>query len=140
MLQSHSIPRNQNRLIDIKQSVTLTGLGSDHFHTAVRGVGAAYQAFKMHLASQGCQLRAWAPGSDGGNSLTLTFSNRILSSAREAEGEREYPLREVVDPFNILRPSHQAGGSHGGESRRVLDPYCSPEGGPGLSVRFLGCV
>ena len=98
------MPRNQNRLIDLKQAVTLTGLGSQRFHTAVRGVSAVYQAFKMHLSAQGCQLRTWAPGCDAGQSLTLTFSNRILMSAKDAEGETKQDLGLVVDPFNILRP------------------------------------
>ena len=80
------IPRNHNRLIDMKQAVTLTGLGSQSFHTAVRGVSAVYHAFKMHLSAKGCQLRTWAPGCDAGQSLTLTFSNRILMSAKDAEG------------------------------------------------------
>ncbi|KAI0730682.1 hypothetical protein C8Q76DRAFT_612543 [Earliella scabrosa] len=98
------LPRNHNRLIDMKQAVTLTGLGSQHFHTAVRGVSAIYQAFKMHLSARGCQLRTWAPGCDAGQSLTLTFSNRILMSARDAEGETKQDLGRFVDPFNILRP------------------------------------
>ena len=88
----------------MKQSVTLTGLGSQHFHTAVRGVSAIYHAFKMHLSARGCQLRTWAPGCDAVQSLTLTFSNRILTSAKEAEGEKMEDLSRVVDPFNILRP------------------------------------
>ena len=88
----------------MKQSVTLTGLGSQHFHTAVRGVSSIYHAFKMHLSARGCQLRTWAPGCDAGQSLTLTFSNRILTSAKEAEGEKAQDLSLVVDPFNILRP------------------------------------
>ena len=98
------MPRNQNRLIDIKQGVTLTGLGSQRFHTAVRGVSAIYHAFKMHLSSRGCQLRTWAPGCDEGQSLTLTFSNRILMSAKDAEGETRQDLGLFVDPFNVLRP------------------------------------
>lgn len=98
------IPRNHSRLIDMRQAVTLTGLGSQRFHTAVRGVSTIYQAFKMHLSSRGCQLRTWAPGCDAGQSLTLTFSNRYLMSARDAEGETEQDLALYVDPFNILRP------------------------------------
>ena len=88
----------------MKQAVTLTGLGSQYFHTAVRGVSTVYHAFKMHLAARGCQLRTWAPGCDAGESLTLTFTNRILMSAKDAEGEREQDLGLFVDPFNILRP------------------------------------
>lgn len=101
-----SMPRNHNRLIDLRQAVTLTGLGSQRFHTAVRGVSAVYQAFKMHLSARGCQLRTWAPGCDAGQSLTLTFSNRILMSAKDAEGETKQDLGRVVDPFNILRPPY----------------------------------
>lgn len=58
----------------------------------------------MYLGSRGGHLRTWAPGSDGGESLTLSFSNRILTPAKDAEGEKEYGLENVVDPFNVLRP------------------------------------
>ena len=88
----------------MKQAVTLTGLGSQSFHTAVRGVSAIYHTFKMHLSARGCQLRTWVPGCDAGQSLTLTFSNRILTSAKDAEGETEQDLGRLVDPFNVLRP------------------------------------
>ncbi|KAI0688833.1 hypothetical protein C8Q76DRAFT_635121 [Earliella scabrosa] len=103
-LRQFHIPRNQNRLIDMKQSVTLTGLGSQYFHSAVRGVSTIYHAFKMHLSARGCQLRTWAPECDGGESLTLTFSNRILMSAKDGEGEKKQDLGQFVDPFNVLRP------------------------------------
>lgn len=88
----------------MKQAVTLTGLASQHFHSGVRGVGAVYHAFKMFLGSHSGHLRTWAPGCDGGESLTLSFSNRILSPAKDAEGDAEVGLEHVVDPLNILRP------------------------------------
>ena len=49
-------------------------------------------------------MRTWAPGSDGGDSLTLTFSNRVLTSAKDVEGDTTCDLKEVVDPFNVLGP------------------------------------
>ncbi|KAI0747738.1 hypothetical protein C8Q80DRAFT_1103639 [Daedaleopsis nitida] len=103
-IRQHNLPRNHNRLIDLKQSVTLTGLGSEQFHAGVRGVGAMYHAFKMYLGSRGSHIRTWAPGCDAGESLTLAFSNRILTPAKNAEGKREFSLENMVDPFNILRP------------------------------------
>ncbi|KAI0746129.1 hypothetical protein C8Q76DRAFT_765114 [Earliella scabrosa] len=125
------IPRNPNRLIDMKQTVTLTGLGSQYFHSAVRGVSTVYHAFKMHLSTRGC--------CDGGESLTLTFSNRILMSAKDGEGERKQDLAEFVDPFNILRPllrteihtaenhvdywKRTVDAPHGEEPEFIFDPY-----------------
>ena len=98
------LPRNPNRLIDLKQSVTLTGLGSESFDKAVRGLCMLYQNVKGQVMQRGCQLREWAPGEDGGN-LTLTFSNRYLTAAKDvADDDVRQDLGEVVDPFNILRP------------------------------------
>ena len=44
-----SIPRNLNRLIDLKQSVTLTGLGTVGFDDAVCGMQTIYQVFSNHV-------------------------------------------------------------------------------------------
>ena len=100
-----SIPHNMNQLVDIKQSVTLTGLGASQFQAAVRGVICIYQWFKTHLEKRGCQLRPWAPGSDGSDGITLTFNNRLLTNTKDCEPrETLFDLADTVDPFNILRP------------------------------------
>ena len=89
--------------MNLKQSVTLTGLGAERFDCAVRGAQSIYQMFKADLTRRGCQLRDWTPGRDGYN-LTLTASNRYLTSLRDAGGEPALDLGEVVDPLNVLRP------------------------------------
>lgn len=98
-----SIPHRAHRIIDMKQSVTLTGLGVAEFDAAVQGMGVVYQVFKTHLLQRNCQLRPWAPGRDG-EDHTLTFSNRYLTSGKDAEGETMCDLGDVVDPLNVLRP------------------------------------
>ncbi|KAI0753008.1 hypothetical protein C8Q80DRAFT_1118255 [Daedaleopsis nitida] len=89
-MHQHNLPRNQNH-IDLKQSVTLTGLASQQFHAGVCG------AVAVVIFVLGRQALT-------GESLTLSFSNRILTPAKDAEGEQEYSLEHIVDPFNILRP------------------------------------
>ena len=59
--------------------------------------------FKANVTRRGCQLRDWIPGRDGYN-LTLTATNRYLTSMRDAQGQPGLNLAEVVDPFNVLRP------------------------------------
>ena len=98
-----SIPHNANRIIDMKQSITLTGLGVEHFDKAVRGVGLIYQMFKGHLIRRGCQLHDWKPGHDV-EDLMLTFTNRYLTPSKDAQGETPFDLGELVDPLNILWP------------------------------------
>ncbi|KAI0741498.1 hypothetical protein C8Q80DRAFT_1123385 [Daedaleopsis nitida] len=93
-IRQHNLPRNHNRLIDLKQLVTLTGLASEKYHDAVRGMGTI----------RGGHLRTWALGCDGEESLTLSFSNRILTPAKDTEGKREYGLEHLINPFNVLRP------------------------------------
>ncbi|KAI0743698.1 hypothetical protein C8Q80DRAFT_1338050 [Daedaleopsis nitida] len=79
-IRQHNLPCNQNRLIDLKQSVTLTGLASQQFHAGVCGVGALYHVFKMYLGSCGDDLRTWAPGCDGGerSHLVLPIASSLL--------------------------------------------------------------
>ncbi|KAI1796531.1 hypothetical protein LXA43DRAFT_1057812 [Ganoderma leucocontextum] len=85
-VRQYNIPRNLNRLTDLKQSVTLTGLGTDQFDAAVHGVQAIYQLFYNHISRSGGRLREWIPGHDH-QDLTLTFTNRYLTSSRDAADE-----------------------------------------------------
>ncbi|KAI1785251.1 hypothetical protein LXA43DRAFT_1066092 [Ganoderma leucocontextum] len=85
-LRKYHILQNSSRLIDFKQSVTLTGL-----------------VFANHISKSGGHLREWVPGRDQ-QDLTLTFASRYLTSSRDAGEEPLADLAEFVDPFNVLRP------------------------------------
>ena len=98
-----SIPHNLNRLIDLKQSVTITGLGTKEFDTAVHGIQTLYQAFSNHVVRAGGRLRKWTPGRDN-QDLMLTFANRYLTLSRNVGDEPSEDLSTTVDPFNVLRP------------------------------------
>lgn len=100
---SHRIPRNRNRIIDMKQSVTVSGLGLEEFDGAVRAVKAIHQRFAAHVGGLGGTLRDWSPQRDGEH-LTLMFSNRYLTEAKYAAGETPMDLGEFVDPLQVLRP------------------------------------
>ncbi|KAI1787214.1 hypothetical protein LXA43DRAFT_896598 [Ganoderma leucocontextum] len=102
-LRKYHIPQNSSRLIDLKQSVTLTGLGVQGFDAAVRGIQNIYQVFANHISKSGGHLREWVPGRDQ-QDLTLTFASRYLTSSRDAGEEPLADLAEFVDPFNVLRP------------------------------------
>ncbi|KAI0709814.1 hypothetical protein C8Q76DRAFT_624886, partial [Earliella scabrosa] len=97
------IPRNTSRIVHMKQTITLCGLGAERFDCAVRGISTIYQMFKNHVERHRFQLREWSPGADGYYN-TLTFSNRYLTSLKEADGDPGLNLGDVVDPFNVLRP------------------------------------
>lgn len=99
------IPRNPNpgNLLSLKQSVTLTGLGSETFEKAVRGLSTLYQHAKGKVQQRGCQLRNWTPGEAEGD-LTLTFSSRYLTPGNQATDDIRPDMAEVIDPLNILRP------------------------------------
>lgn len=100
---STSIPRTLNQLIDLKQSVTLTGLGMDRFDAAVHGMQTIHQVLSNHVSQAGGHLRNWTPGRDG-QDLTLTFANRYLTSARDVGDETSIDMSAVVDPLNVLHP------------------------------------
>ncbi|KAI0665426.1 hypothetical protein C8Q78DRAFT_1072990 [Trametes maxima] len=100
-LRRDQIPTNTHRLIDLKQSVTITGLGVQPFDDAAAAVLAVYHQFSAHL--KGHHLRIWQP--ERANAyLTLTFGNRYLTAAKFSDNEPHVDLSEVVDPFNVLRP------------------------------------
>ncbi|KAI0744662.1 hypothetical protein C8Q76DRAFT_605300, partial [Earliella scabrosa] len=102
-VQQHQIPRNANRVVDLKQTVTLSGLGAERFDCAVRGISTIYQMFKSRLLRSNSHLRDWFPGQDGYHA-TLTFSNRYVTPLKDAGGEQSLDLRDVVDPFNLMGP------------------------------------
>ncbi|KAI0640355.1 hypothetical protein C8Q79DRAFT_921845 [Trametes meyenii] len=95
------IPANTHRIIDLKQSVTITGLGVEPFDDAGAAVLAVYNQFSAHL--KGHHLRTWQPERANAH-LSLTFGNRYLTPVKFADGEPHGDLSEVVDPFNVLRP------------------------------------
>ncbi|KAI1783260.1 hypothetical protein LXA43DRAFT_1067803 [Ganoderma leucocontextum] len=102
-VRQFNIPRNLNRLINLQQSITLTGLGTKSFDAAVCGVQTVYQVFNNHVSRAGGRLREWTPGRCG-QDLTLTFANRYLTSSRDLGDEASVDLSAIVDPFNVLRP------------------------------------
>lgn len=100
---STSIPCTLNHLIDLKQSIALTGLGTDRFDAAVRGIQTIHQVLSNHIFQAGGHLRDWTPGRDG-QDLTLTFSNHYLTSARDIGNKSSIDISTIVDPLNILCP------------------------------------
>ncbi|KAI0666734.1 hypothetical protein C8Q78DRAFT_1072132 [Trametes maxima] len=100
-LRRDQIPTNTHRLIDLKQSVTITGLGVQPFDDAAAAVLAVYHQFSAHLKEH-C-LRTWQP--ERANAyISLTFGNRYLTPVKFSDSEPHADLSEVVDPFNVLRP------------------------------------
>ena len=87
----------------MKQTITLSGLGTESFNSAVKGVLHIYQAFQSVLGVRNAQLRPWKPIREA-EDLVLTFGNRYLTRGQDAGNETQVDLAETVDPFNILRP------------------------------------
>ncbi|KAI0676637.1 hypothetical protein C8Q78DRAFT_1073421 [Trametes maxima] len=79
-LRRDQIPTNTHRLIDLKQSVTITGLGVQPFDDAAAAVLAVYHQFSAHL--KGHHLRTWQPERANAH-LTLTFGNRYLTAVNQ---------------------------------------------------------
>lgn len=95
------LPSNPNQLINLRQTVTVSGLGIEPFDKAVSAVMTIYQHFCAHLV--GHNLRTWST-LHLENYLTLSFGNRYLTASKFAEGEPWGDLSNVVDPFYILQP------------------------------------
>ncbi|EIW51397.1 uncharacterized protein TRAVEDRAFT_84659, partial [Trametes versicolor FP-101664 SS1] len=100
-IRRNQLPSNPNRLIDLRQTVTVSGLGIEPFDKAVSAVMTIHQHFCAHLV--GHNLRTWRT-SRLENYLTLAFGNRYLTASKFAEGKPRGDLSDVVDPFYILQP------------------------------------
>ncbi|KAI0648855.1 hypothetical protein C8Q79DRAFT_904731, partial [Trametes meyenii] len=100
-LRPDQIPSNSHKLMTLKQSVALTGLGIQPFKDASAAIMAIYQQFNLYLKGNG--LRQWNP-EQAHPYLTLQFANRYLTPAKHAGNEPEVDLCEVVDPFEVLKP------------------------------------
>ncbi|KAM5530152.1 hypothetical protein V8D89_016187, partial [Ganoderma adspersum] len=97
------IPRTLNRLIDLKQSVTLTGLGTDGFDLAVHSVQTIHQVLSNYVSRAGGHLKNWTPGRNS-QDLMLTFGNRYLTSSRDIGGGVSINMSPIVDPLHVLHP------------------------------------
>ncbi|KAI0717659.1 hypothetical protein C8Q72DRAFT_756818, partial [Fomitopsis betulina] len=103
IMRNHCVrlPSNPNQLINLRQTVTVSGLGIEPFDKAVSAVMTIYQHFCAHLV--GHNLCTWSTLRLE-NYLTLSFGNRYLTASKFAEGEPWGDLSNVVDPFYILQP------------------------------------
>jgi len=86
----------------LRQGVTLSGLGSPTFESALQAIKAIHSRFDRQF-EEGV-LEVWAehePGETETDSIGLW--NRYLTPAREAEGTQAAPFLPGVDPKGILR-------------------------------------
>lgn len=99
MVLTRKMHRLPSSLIKASQSITLTGLGSETFERAVKGLLALHDVLR---ASLGDNLDTWTPDVLNGMFI-IEFWNRYTSTTREAKDDIVVTLPESVDPFGILR-------------------------------------
>ncbi|RDB30758.1 hypothetical protein Hypma_005840 [Hypsizygus marmoreus] len=82
----------------LRQSITISGLGTPTFEDALRSTTEIYGAFDRTFREG--ELESWGPS--GGESDALEASNRYLTPRRDAPGVTSVPFGEGVDPKHVL--------------------------------------
>ena len=89
-------PRQRSYL---RQSTTLSGLGSDSFSKAIQGIRDIHGQFSRTF-EDGC-LEQWVPNQFEGHDAIDT-ANRFFTPRSQATTEEITPFSNVVDPDGIL--------------------------------------
>lgn len=88
-----------------RQSLTITGLGSEVFLKSVLAAGEIHRAFKA--VNPQLKFAAWQPRQSRGH-MVLTFVNRYFTPDTEAGHEvRAFP--DDLDPMHVLRKAVPTG-------------------------------
>ena len=94
----------------LRQSITLTGLGSPTFSSALSAVKTIHDRFDRQFEEHA--LQPWTENEMvDGISKSLDLSNRYLTPATDAGGMRDIPFLPGVDPRGILRSMAQGDGT-----------------------------
>ena len=62
-----------------------------------------YKTFRLYASFLGGTLRKWTSSSDG-EDLVLTFSNRYLTSSKDASVDSILDPATTINPFNVPGP------------------------------------
>ena len=91
-----------NQFKYLRQSVTLSGLGSPTFQNALMAVNEIYGHFDRQFSED--VLEPWSCSPiDNDNFPCISLSNRYLTPASEAHGLEAVPFHKGVDPKGILQ-------------------------------------
>ena len=96
---SHVSLRLPKQPITAKQSVVLTGLGSDKFDQCARGILEVHTKLSSSLPPGSLQL--WRPLTDQGR-ICLEFSNRYFASGTDSMDQSDVALGSGIDPAGVL--------------------------------------
>ncbi len=86
--------------LSAKQSLVLTGLGSEEFDNCVRAVIQFHSRFASHLPSD--TLQPWSPIKDDEH-LCLELSNRYYTPDNLVSQYEEASVSDTIDPMGLLR-------------------------------------
>lgn len=83
-----------------RQTVTLSGLGTEGFNQAVLALLKIHQFFRDNCAEG--QVGNWVTHKDRGHPI-LTFGNRYLTTVTQDQPSQKVLSLDDVDPLKILR-------------------------------------
>lgn len=94
----------------LRQSLTITGLGSPTFGEAIKSAHKVFDIFQRQFAED--QVESWhSPTYSGHHSLNL--SNRYLTPKRDAQDMVHLPFTDAVDPRGVLEDMAKSNYIHG---------------------------
>ncbi|KAM6489121.1 hypothetical protein JOM56_010309 [Amanita muscaria] len=100
----HDLPPFQNQSVRTKylrQSVSLTGLGTPTFETAMKGVLDIYALFSGYVSHN--KLKSCSTCDNYGEHSSFESSNRYFTTTKDAPAsDKQMPFTSEVDPHGIL--------------------------------------
>ena len=93
-------PRNPSKTRFLRQSISLTGLGTQTFEESRKAVIAIYTLLGGYVDRS--KLRPCLVGCDYGEDSGFDASNRSFTSTREAPMDKHTPFSDDVDPNGVL--------------------------------------
>lgn len=128
-----------NRYRFLRQTVTLSGLGTPTFDSALRAANEIYGRFDRQF-SEGV-LEVWASSPvDDNECPCLSLSNRYFTPANEAHGLQAIPFHKGVDPRGILQNMAKGDGKHVHTEDNQVQYFSTKRDAEGTmkSVKHLG--
>ena len=94
----------------LRQSVSLTGLGTPTFDASMQGMLDVYAFFSSHVTCD--SMKSCKNCHNYGDNTTIELSNRYFSPVRKMATENCVPFSKDVDPYGILGCLESANNAH----------------------------
>ena len=119
---------NSNRVKFLRQSVTLTGFGTETFEKGIKALNEVHALFDRHIPEN--KLGECTIIDKCDEHLGIHLTNRYFTSRRESPTEPHIPFASDVDPMGYL--ANLVGGTYFQSEQNIVKHYNRSVGKGGL--------